>query len=140
MMSNKKLKWKNDVLAEIWLVNMKVELQLQNCQSATIVIKIRSGKIKMLSLLGNINEEQDIFIVLRYLLTDWLLIASRGGGSNCTLETQRNTLTVWSKFSSKMNLKWILCTWKGHSIPAVVFQVRMKIQANHKKTTKKNFF
>lgn len=65
MMSNKKFKWKNYVLAEIWLVNMKARLELQNRQFVPIMIKIRSGKIKMLSLLGNVNEEQDVFIVLK---------------------------------------------------------------------------
>lgn len=34
----------NYLLPEIWLVNMNVGLELQNCQYALIMIKIRSGK------------------------------------------------------------------------------------------------
>lgn len=52
---------------------MKVGLELESCQFAIVMIKIRSGMI--LHLLRNINEEEDIFMVSKCLFIDRSLIA-----------------------------------------------------------------
>lgn len=63
------------LLAESWLVNMKIGLELENCQFTTVMIKIKSGKFRMLSLPGNVNRN-GIFHGLR-VSPHGLLIARR---------------------------------------------------------------
>lgn len=65
-------------------------------------------------------------LVSKCLLTDGLLIASQEKRkSNYILEKLVNILTVHSKLSSTIGLRWILCTWEGHSISQVVGQLKM---------------
>lgn len=127
-------KSKSEKIYYLLAVNMKVGLQLKNNQFATFMIQIRSDM--MLSVLRNVNEEQDIFMVSKCLLKDRLLNLRQ---VKIVILYWRNHLYCGIKMIiSKASRMETLCLRRTERLPCGGQAEDVKTKSNHEATDKQN--